>query len=248
MKDLRYRLAMRKHFWKEYLFTGEAELRELRNYVRKASVAIDVGANNGCWSYHLSRFARRVHAFEPNPRYGEILARLGMPSVVVEPFALSSSSGEAELRFPLLASGREDLGMASLETRAVGDDVLSRAIRVPLRRLDDYRFDNVSFIKIDVEGHEEETLDGAAETIARNRPNLFIEIEERHNPGGLRRIGSKFDALDYSGFFFHEGRWRPLSEFDESLQKEVPADQAARHNRRSIAYVNNFLFTPRGKA
>jgi len=245
MKNLRYRLAMRKHFWKEYFFTGEAELRELRNYVRKGSVAIDVGANNGCWSYHLSRFASRVHAFEPNPSYGESLARLRMSNVMIEPFALSSTSGEAELRFPLLASGREDLGMASLETRAVGDEVLSRSIRIPLRRLDDYGFDNVSLIKIDVEGHEEEALAGAEQTIQRNRPNLFIEIEERHNPGGLQRIVAKLSDYGYDGFFFLGGQRQPLSEFDDSLQKEIPADEAARHNRRAVAYINNFLFTPR---
>jgi hypothetical protein len=34
----------------------------------------------------------------------------------------------------------------------------------------------VSVIKVDVEGHEREVLEGARDTIAREKPNLIVEI------------------------------------------------------------------------
>ena len=245
MQDLRFWLSVRKKFWREYFFSGEWELRELRKHVRKNSVAIDVGANIGSYSYHLARFARHVYAFEANPLLVARFERLRLRRVSVECAALSSSVGIGHLRFPMLASGREDIGMASLEKSAVEDAALSREIEVPLRRLDDYGFEGVSFIKIDVEGHEEEVLTGAAATIARERPTLLIEVEERHNQGGLGRIAQKLAALGYQGYFFDKGVRRPLGEFDPvKHQLTTSALDDAGHNRRAMAYINNFLFCP----
>ena len=45
-------------------------------------------------------------------------------------------------------------------------------------RLDDLHFDNVSVIKIDVQGFEPYVLDGAIKTIEKHRPHIFIEVEE----------------------------------------------------------------------
>lgn len=83
--------------------------------------------------------------------------------------------GTAELHIPLAdeASGYFDVvnrgipivsGFASLE-KAVGQ---YQSINVPVRRLDDYGFTEVSFVKIDVEGHESSVLDGARETLFLN--------------------------------------------------------------------------------
>ena len=245
LAEMRYRLGMRKCFWHEYLHSGEWELRELSKYVRRDGVALDVGACSGVYAYHLSRMVRQVYAFEPVPENAERIRRLRLGNVVVETAALSSRDGKATLRIPRVPSRGEDKGMASLEPRAVADERLSRTIDVPLRRLDSYELRNICFIKIDVEGHEEDVIEGARETIARDRPCLLIEIEERHNPGGFSRIERRLSALDYEGFYFERGKRRPARAFDGAGNQPPPLGfGSGRESRRSLTYINNFLYCP----
>ena len=69
--------------------------------------------------------------------------------------------------------------------------------RSEIRTLDSFGFASVGLIKIDAEGHEEAVLKGAADTLSRWRPSLIVEIEERHNPGGLARIRALFGGMGY---------------------------------------------------
>jgi len=49
-------------------------------------------------------------------------------------------------------------------------------VKVPVRTIDSYNFDNVDVIKIDVEGSELLVIEGAKETIDRCRPSVQVEI------------------------------------------------------------------------
>lgn len=234
------RWRARRDFWRSLNHTGEWELKELARYVPRKRLSIDVGGNLGIYSYHMRRLSRGVVTFEPNPMYAARLRRIGLGRGLQE-VALSDRAGAAELRIPMW-EGHEAPGLASLEAGAVPESVLARTVEVPVRRLDDYAFAGVGFIKIDVEGHEEGVLRGALQTIRRHRPTLLIEIEERHNPGGLERIERLLAG--YDGFFFVNGQRRPLMEFDPAVhQREADLDSACKA-RRASPYVNNFLFVP----
>jgi len=54
-------------------------------------------------------------------------------------------------------------------------DMVEEGEVVPLGKLDDFQLERVDFIKIDVEGFESKVLEGAAETIERCRPIMYIE-------------------------------------------------------------------------
>jgi FkbM family methyltransferase len=236
-------LRTRQRFWREYYYSGELELRYLKRYVNPNKVAIDVGANVGLYTYHLSRFAQHVYTFEPNQNYVNIVENLGLSNVTIEPVALSRSSGSVELRVPRVNGARDDFGMASIEVAAVGDDKLSHTMAVQIRTLDSYNYKRVGFIKIDVEGHEEGVLDGALNTIGRDRPIILAEIEERHNPGGIFRIANKLHQIGYSASFFVDGEQKDISLFDPEVHQVVTLGlDGGGHSRRSIKYFNNFLF------
>ena len=234
------RWRARSYFWKEYDETGEWELQALPAYVPRGRMAIDVGGNIGVYSYHLGRLAREVVTFEPNPVFVDRLRRAGL-SRRLEQVALSDRTGTAELRIPLW-QGEACAGMGSLEAQAVPGSVLADTVQVPVRRLDDYGFRDVGFIKIDVEGHEESVLKGGLQTLERERPALLIEIEDRHNPGGLDRIRALLAG--YQGYFFAGGERRPLSEFIPAFHQRAEDLDAAYATRRLSRYVNNFLFLP----
>jgi len=222
---------------------GERELRLLRHLCVRDRDAIDVGANVGSYIYFMKRYARRVYAFEPVPWLAEALARKFAPRVVVRNIALSREAGTAALRIPVVA-GTPVTGLASLADAASADDGFED-IEVPTRPLDEVFAGEVGFIKIDVEGHEEAVLDGAARTIGRCRPRLLVEIEESRAPGALARIRAFLRRFNYRGYFLHGRAVWTVEAFDaETMQRpEDIVDFRAGALRMDFdRYVNNFLF------
>lgn len=235
------RVLARVAYFRQFWLIGEWELRELAHLLPKPGVAIDVGANVGTYSYTLRRQGHRVISFEPDKTYQPRLRALLGPDARIEQVALSNEAGRGVMRVPAY-DGDYGGGLASLSARAVPDEKISTSYDVELRTLDSYAFEEVAFIKIDVEGHEEGVLAGAAETLERCKPILLIEIEERHNPGGLDRISAYLAKFGYSGSFYHDGQRHDLSEF-VAERHQVANDQINyATNRRSLAYVNNFVF------
>jgi hypothetical protein len=52
---------------------------------------------------------------------------------------------------------------------------------VPVGRLDDFQLERVDFIRLDVGGYESKVLDGAADTIERCHPILYIRNDREEN-------------------------------------------------------------------
>lgn len=222
---------------------GEPELHELRRLVAPGSVAVDVGAHFGTYSYALARLVGkqgRVISLEPIEEDAEALesgARTLRLPIDVMRCAASSREGVADIFVPWL-HGSGKTALSSLE----GGSGAGKTRQVPVRRLDDILANvgrPVSFLKIDVEGHELDVLAGAAETILTHRPNILIEI---NGASGDRPVHTVFDAITskgYRGEFLKNGTLRkPLSAFN--AEKHQPATE----NVLSKAYVNNFIFMP----
>src|SRR5512139_3365862 len=187
--------------WREARFYGrygEVELHLLEFLCRRDQDAIDVGANDGSYVHFLRRHARRVIAFEPMPSLARALHRKFRRGVVVESVALSDAAGVVSLRMPVV-DGVVVTGCSTVSSAASATYPAHRAIEVPMDRLDSIYGDDVGFIKIDVEGHEQAVLDGAVETIRRCRPRLLVEVDERLSPGGLARAKAYFKDLGYHG-------------------------------------------------
>jgi hypothetical protein len=81
-------------------------------------------------------------------------------------------------------------GWASLERGncAVAAQLIEKKVRV--RPLDDFEINNCSLLKIDVEGHELQLLEGAINTIRRGQPLILIEIREQNMPAVCRLLES----------------------------------------------------------
>ena len=158
--------------WREARFYGrygEVELHLLEFLCRRDQDAIDVGANDGSYVHYLRRHARRVVAFEPMPTLARALRRKFARGVVVEALALSDTTGTVSLCMPVV-DGVVVTGCSTVSSKASATYPAHRTIEVPMDRLDNVYGDQVGFIKIDVEGHEQAVLDGAVETVRRCQP------------------------------------------------------------------------------
>ena len=196
--------------------------------------AIDVGANEGLFSLYLAKHARRVYALEPNPLCLARLRRLLPRRVELLSVAASDHAGTAELRFDPQNTGIGTVEIANNLQLNPGIASIDRA-RVALARLDDLVSEQVSFIKIDVEGHEEAVLRGATGLIARDHPSFLVEVEERHNSGAVGRVSAFMAQRGYRGFYLRGANLRRLESFDQSMQ-DVAGLLAGQ------AYINNFFF------
>lgn len=174
-----------------------AYMRLLPAFVRRGSDAIDVGANFGAYTHILSRMvgpAGRLFSFEPIPEVARCLEESSRPlgNVTVIREILSDRAGSSELLVPRLPGGVPEPALARVvEATDPGRPAGTwKVLRVQAQRLDDHleRFRNVSFIKVDVEGHEAAFLAGAGRTIATFRPVLQVEA------AGVRRHESAVRA------------------------------------------------------
>jgi FkbM family methyltransferase len=218
-------------------WSGEPELRLLPALCDPRRIAVDVGANRGYFTYFLSRRATLTHAFEPIPELAERLKADFPEKVVVHNIALSDEAGEAVLRIP---QNTAQAGMATLERDNALAGLQTREIRIQKKRLDELGLGPVGFIKIDVEGHEGAVLAGARQLLERDRPNLLIEIEERHKPGSLGQVLALLGPLGYRGFYYQGDHLVPAERFDAARDQD-PARLTLPGGGSRNGYVNNFL-------
>lgn len=224
-----------------------SDLPLLALLVEPGESVCDVGANRGLFIYWLLKRRARVLAFEPNPRLAHIL-RLRFPAeiaagrVCLFETALGAAPGEAVLHVP-----RDHSPLATIDgnlAAAVG--VPMDEVRVPVARLDDLVTAPVSFIKLDVEGHELKVLEGARRLLLEHRPSLLVEAEERHRPGAVAAVRALLEPMGYQGFFRLDGRMTPIAAFDPAQHQSAAALGPDGINPAPGAvYVLNFCFAAR---
>lgn len=226
------RLAAVVHYW-----AGERELRLLRSLVDPAKSSVDIGANKGIYTYFLGRISRHVYAYEPNPDLVDFLRRSVGANVTLRQVALSERSGTAELNIPVIDGIEFD---ARAQLTPVSNATSFRRLEVETRRLDDEGLSDVGFVKIDVEGHEESVIRGAVDLLRREKPNLLIEIEQRHIGKDIGDLFDEITSLGYSGYFLsNNGTLTSISEFSADVHQ---AEQGS--GVFSKSYINNFVFKP----
>ncbi|MTI17013.1 FkbM family methyltransferase [Rhodobacteraceae bacterium RKSG542] len=154
----------------------ERELLEAMDpLVPEGSTVIDIGANIGNHSLYWATQAKaaRVIAFEPVAGiYGTLIGNIeanGLDEIIeAYPFALGDKGG----RGAIYAYDPSNLGGTAIRSDQQGDLIIT-----PLDDMD-LGLERLDLMKIDVEGFELAVLKGAATTLKRFRPALFVESFE----------------------------------------------------------------------
>lgn len=188
-------------------------------------VCLDVGANIGNHALHFSKFFEHVVALEPNPRTYSLLAcNAGLVSNVT-PVNVGASD---VARTAQASAQRHNVGMASVSAKSV--DVGDYTVPFVLVRIDDMpeiAGRDISFMKIDVEGHEAECIRGAAETLARCRPVVAVEVLRDTISNGTAASLEALKAIGYCHFYAIESQ-------RETSRMAVAAGKFARFLRAAI--------------
>jgi FkbM family methyltransferase len=232
----------------KYAKRGELEIHLIRHLVEPGTTAIDIGCSIGIYAAEMARYAAKVVAFEANPAVAQFARAVAPRNVEVVNVALSSAPGRATLKIPRNPGGATVDELATIEPGNPLHASDSDTLQVEMKRLDDMGVANCSFIKIDVEGHEEAVLDGAANLIAAQRPVLMIELDESLNQGALARLAERYAAISYSGFFLSQGKLQAVSEFDPARHQNADNLKPRHKLPPGVEYINNFVFVPEEKS
>lgn len=170
------RLHLKRQLLRGEYTPGEPEYSMLERWVKPGDWVIDLGANVG---HYTVRFAElvgrngRVIAFEPVPLTFSLLVDAltvaGYDNVTLINGAASSESALSGMVVPTLGTG-----LPNLYTSAITAD--SADVTVLCFALDAFAFPHrISLVKIDVEGHEFQALQGMTSLLRRDHPALIIE-------------------------------------------------------------------------
>ena len=148
---------------------------------RARRLAVDAGAHVGFWSYYLALAFQTVHAFEPAELFAFCFERnVRAKNVVLHRVALGEEEGSVQIE-----TVADNTGATHVVPAAQGS--------VRMRRLDDYKLENVDLLKVDVEGYERRVLGGARETLVRCKPVVIVEQKDFASRYGDER----FAAADF---------------------------------------------------
>jgi FkbM family methyltransferase len=230
----------------DYPFPVEAKL--LRS-LGVGPVMLDIGANTGIFSVLLEDVVGpgNLYLFEPLPRLCARLRRRFRRAHVFN-VALSNETGTRTMRVPYIDGKRVDyratLGAHNEPNQTGSDEIPVRV--VPLDSVvADLAVDSIGFVKIDVEGHEDTVLDGAAQTIDRFQPLLLVEIEARHHTFPITEIFAGLEDRGYRGHFLDPETFTFPGTADFDVERHQSEDDLVA--RRFFRYLNNFVFVPEAR-
>lgn len=148
----------------------------------------DVGANEGSFALEVAQLLPNcvIHCFEPMPStFQRLIRRLGNDyRYSINNVAVSAAFGTLDLYD---YAGETGTTHASSVPEAIATyfDRPLQSITVPTITIDDYLRQNgtdlVRLLKIDVEGHEEEVLRGASESLKRSAIEVIQFEVNAHN-------------------------------------------------------------------
>lgn len=165
----------------------EGDFFHFMDNISEAGDILDVGANIGIMTYHLSkRFKdRHIYSIEPMPDNLSVLNKIKthykLNNVSVKALAVGNKKTELEMVLPL--NGKVKMqGLAHVVHDSIDEWNDGKKFKVQAVKLDDeFKTSKIAGIKMDIENFEFFALLGGEEMIKRNKPTIYLELWANEN-------------------------------------------------------------------
>ena len=183
------------------------------------TIFLDIGANVGNHTAALAQFFEEVIAFEPNPRTAKLLEANAMlfSNVSVRPFGLSNKEECVQTSYQ-----DHNVGAASVASGNKYKNKVEFQLKVLDEQLTTEQMSTVSLIKLDVEGHEYEALQGMVRTLNKSSPVVLFEINEPEIVNGTTKAKELLYENGYTNFYSLEDK-SPFATSSKRLSKLLNA-------------------------
>jgi FkbM family methyltransferase len=136
----------------------------LRGNLNKESVAIDVGANFGCFSVLMAHLSKYLYCFEPMPVFDRIITNMEL-------------NGLENYEAFNCAVGDMAINEVTANFQTMWDGLVhEEKVRVPMLALDEVINEKVSLVKIDTDGKELPVIKGMVNILNECRPVVCQEL------------------------------------------------------------------------
>ena len=197
-------------------------------------IVLDIGANMGAISIPLSKKHKNIefHCFEPNPFvFKDLEFNISINSVqnLTAIMSVVSNSKENQVNF-YAQSNSTNMGLSSTKLNKDIDEHIK--ILANNTTIDNYTSNlknRIAVIKIDTQGNELSVIKSAEETIRKNRPTIFFEVEDEYFKTKEEKINNKknilefFNMVNYELYYLNNKRYFPLITFKDYFHGDVIA-------------------------
>lgn len=199
---LRWQQSLKRIYYRRRILRNELNIEKteyaiIGSLISPEDWVIDVGANIGDYTMIFSNLVGqkgRVIAMEPVPKTFELLAANAQlfpyQNVTLINMAASDKSSIVRISIPFFKSGLQNYYQASISENSADLNVMSIPIdSLPIPH-------GIRLVKIDVEGHELQVLQGMINIIKRDYPALIVETNSEHVIEFLRNYGYTKENID----------------------------------------------------
>ena len=201
-------------FYEEYFknFEAKTTLNTEYNLIAKEffekeiECILDVGANIGYQSSFYNKFFGnkiQIHSFEPHPIIYYFLEKnlSSFDNIKLYNFALGNENKEDYMSIPNYEIHR----LSNLGVMSIGQHSNNFKTKILIKKLDllpiSFQQFKAIYIKIDVEGYEENVLKGMSNFLNSNL-HLYLKIEINKNFNNVAKINSTINFIEKLNFKF----------------------------------------------
>lgn len=241
---LRFWLLAGDRYVSPAMATGDYEGIEtafVRRQVKRGMAVLDIGANLGWFTAHLSLLVGRngsVDAFEPRSDLMDLLVKTiaenHLSNVTTHNFALGSQDSNGQVIWS--AHDINPGGTHLVPSDFAAPEIMTQAVVV--RTLDSCISHRIDFIKIDVEGSELLVFKGARRILTKDRPVILAEI----NPSNLLRT-SGISAGEFGSFAEELGYYLYVIAADGNCGQRIQSSELS-----AIETLANVAMFPKERA
>lgn len=166
------------------------------------SAFADIGCHIGNYSVELGSDFGTILAVDAVASYVHVArANLAWNGLDLKSHVLHCAVSDHDGKVPVRFERTGNLGNARITDAAAATEAGSEVLQVDALMLDSLLertgIADLAFVKIDVEGHEEAVLCGAAKIISSAKPLIQVEVDQGHLPsvtGLLREMHADYEA------------------------------------------------------